>query len=63
MKTVKLYAKGGFEVKVVLMDKEFEKIQDALGHLEINTTAAREHVAKIERQIRTVKERTSEAGR
>ena len=57
MKIVKLYAKGGFQVKVVLMDKEFDKIRDAVGHLEINTTAAREHVAKIERQIRTVKER------
>ena len=58
MKIVKLYAKGGFQVKVVLMDKEFDKIRDAVGHLEINTTAVREHVAKIERQMWHVKERT-----
>ena len=45
VKIVKLYAKGGFQVKVVLMDKEFDKIRDAVGHLEINTTAEREHVA------------------
>ena len=49
MKFVKLSAQGGFQVKVVLMDKEFDKIRYAVGHLEINTTAAREHVAKIER--------------
>ena len=58
MKIVKLYAQGGFQVKVVLMDKEFDKIRDAVGHLEINTTAIRDHVAEIERQIQTVKERT-----
>ena len=48
-KIVKLYAKGGFQVKVVLMDKEFDEIRDAVGHLEINTTAVREYVTKIER--------------
>ena len=58
MKIVKLYAQGGFSVKVVLMDKEFDKIRDAVGHLEINTAAEREHVAEFERQIQTVKERT-----
>ena len=58
MKLFKLYEQGGFQVKVVLMDKEFDKIRDAVDHLEINTTAAREHVAEIERQIRIVKEHT-----
>ena len=58
MKIVQLYAQGGFQVKVILMDKEFDKIRDAVGHLEINTTAAREHDTEIERQIKTVKERT-----
>ena len=56
MKIVKLYAKGGFQVKVILMDKEFEKIKDAVGHLEINTKTAREYFAEIGRQIRLVKE-------
>ena len=56
MKTVELYAKGGFQVKVALMDKEFNKIKDDVGHLEVNTTARREHVAKIGRHIWLVKE-------
>ena len=49
MKIVKLYTQGGFQVKVVLIDKEFDKIRDAVGHLEINTTVAREHVVEVER--------------
>ena len=49
MKIIKLYKKGGFVKKVDLMDKEFDKIKNQFGLLEVNTTAAREHVAKIER--------------
>ena len=40
------------------MDKEFDKVQEHLPFLQINTTAAREHVSEIEREIRQVKERT-----
>ena len=40
------------------MDKEFDKIKNDMGLLEVNTKTAREHVAKIERQICLVKERT-----
>ena len=40
------------------MDMEFEKIADKVELAEINTTAAREHVGEIERQIRLVKERS-----
>jgi hypothetical protein len=40
------------------MDGEFEKIKDVLPTVECNTTAAKEHVSKAERTIRTVKERT-----
>ena len=34
-----------------------KKIKDALPLVEVNTTAAREHVPEIERHIRTIKER------
>ena len=41
----------------MLMVGEFEKIKDVLPFVEVNTTAAREHVPEIERRIRTIKER------
>ena len=57
-KIIALYARGGFIVNLALMDKEFDKVQEHLPYLQINTTAAREHVGKIERETRQVKERT-----
>ena len=57
MKVVKLYAMGGFVVRNVLMDGEFEKIKPEVTLLEINISAAREHVGEIERYHRTLKER------
>ncbi|KAL7532846.1 hypothetical protein ACHAWF_004258 [Thalassiosira exigua] len=56
-KVVNLYARGGFTVRAVLMDMEFDKLVDKVPLLEINTTAAREHVGDIERGIRVIKER------
>ena len=44
MKVVYGYARGGFVVNLILMDMEFEKVKDALPLVEVNTTAAREHV-------------------
>ena len=38
------------------MEQEFDKIVDEVPKLEINTTAAREHVGHIERTIHAVKE-------
>ena len=38
------------------MDMEFEKVQDKLAIIEVDTTAAREHVPGIERKIRLIKE-------
>ena len=58
MKTVKLYPKGGFVTRLVLMDMELEKVKYKVVLLEVNTIAAREHVAEIEIQIRLMKERT-----
>ena len=56
-KNLWIYARGGFKVRTIMMDMEFEKVKDQLGMVEVNTTAAREHVGEIERGIRFVKER------
>jgi hypothetical protein len=40
-----------------MMDVEFEKLRTLLPHVALNITAAREHVGKIERKIRVIKER------
>ena len=44
MKIVKLYAIGGFVVRNVLMDGEFEKVKPEVELLDINISSAREHV-------------------
>ena len=55
-KAVNTYTRRGFVIDLALMDKEFEKIRDKLAIFEVNTTAAREHVPEIERQICLSKE-------
>ena len=55
---LEVYKRAGFVVRTILMDVEFEKIRPLLPNLECNTTAAKEHVSKAERTIRTIKERT-----
>ena len=52
-----LYAQGDFVVQHALMDVEFEKINDFVPLVEVNTTAAREHSELIERKIRYMKEK------
>ena len=54
-KIVKLYALGRFVVCTVLMDREFEKIKPEV-ELDINISAAREHVGENERYHRILKE-------
>ncbi len=39
------------------MDNEFEKLQNLVPILAINTTAAKEHVPEVKRKIRLIKER------
>ena len=56
LKVVNLYTLGGFVVHNVLMDGEFEKIKPEV-ELDINISAAKEHVGEIERYHRTLKER------
>ena len=41
---VNIYARGGFVIRLVLMEMEFEKIKDRVGPVEVNTTASIEHV-------------------
>ena len=57
VKISKLYARGCFTVRTILMDQEFDKVKDKMSSLEVNTTATREHVGKTERGIKLVKER------
>ena len=54
-----LYTARGFHVKFMLMDGEFVPLKHDLSTagIVLNTTAANEHVPKIERQIRVIKER------
>jgi hypothetical protein len=54
---IDLYAHGRFQVGTVLMDNKFEKLQNLVLILAINTTVAREHVPEIEWKIRLIKER------
>jgi hypothetical protein len=43
-----MYARGGFMVSTILMANEFEKLRPLVPGLNINTTAAKEHVPEIE---------------
>ena len=54
-----LYNNRGFKIKTMLMDPEFETLKNNLMKrgIKLNTTAAKEHVPEIERQIRVIKER------
>jgi hypothetical protein len=54
-----LCAARGFQVKCLLMDGEFVPLKHELASrgIALNTTSANEHVPKIERQIRVIKER------
>ena len=57
MEIVKLYAVGGFVVHNVLMDGEFEKVKPEVELIDMNISAAREHVGKIEIYHHALKER------
>jgi hypothetical protein len=57
-RVLRVYGRGGFNVRAILMDEEFEKIKGLLCNVECNTTAAKEQVSKAKQMIRTIKERT-----
>ena len=46
-KIVKLYARGRFIACAILVDMEFEKVSYDMDLVQVNTTAYREHVGKI----------------
>ena len=48
---VHMYARAGFMVWIILMDREFKKIKDLIPRLQCNTTAAKEHVSEAEQGI------------
>lgn len=56
-RVIKVYARAGFVIQTAMMDMEFQKLQNIMPGIVINTTAAREHVGEIERKIRVIKER------
>ena len=56
-RVVTIYAAAGLKIQTVMMDMEFQPLQDLMPNIIVNTTAANEHVAEIERRIRVVKER------
>ena len=46
-KVMILYAWGRFFVNLIMMDGEFAKLESSFDLVEINTTAAREHMGQI----------------
>jgi hypothetical protein len=54
---LEVYGQAGFRVRTVLMDGKFEKLKPIMLTIECNTTAAMEHVSKVECTKRTRKER------
>jgi hypothetical protein len=55
---MKLYAQGGFVVKLIMMDGIFAKLELSFDLVEINTTAACDHEGKIEQSFHMIKEHT-----
>ena len=55
-----LYNKRGFKIVRILLDRQFKHLRGELATMGINVNiiSTEEHVPKIERYIRTVKERT-----
>ena len=47
-KVARLYAQGRFIVRVLLMDRYFEKVKSTFLLIEVNTTAYRNRVPEIE---------------
>ena len=51
--TIHLYTRRGMTVRIIMMDMEFVNIkeQEGMELVDIKSTAAREHVGKIEQAI------------
>ena len=59
-KVLCLYARGGFAVRLCLMERQFEPIKVLVPLVEINIMAASEHVGLIEWRIQVMKEKKQE---
>jgi hypothetical protein len=57
-KILRLYQCCGFKMETALTDRDFECLMDDIPELDLNTTAASEHMPDIERQIKVIKDRT-----
>jgi hypothetical protein len=57
-RVLQVYERAGFRVRTILMDGEFEKVQDLIPRIECNTMAAKEQVSEAKQAIRTIKEQT-----
>jgi hypothetical protein len=53
---IRVYAKAGFTVSTIIIDYKFEKVCDHVPSININMTAASQHVGETERKICVVKE-------
>ena len=54
-KVMRLYARGGFVVNLIMMDGKFVKLESSFDLVKNSTTAAPEHVGKIKRSVPTIK--------
>ena len=57
-KVIKKYEDGGFKVKFVDADMQFECLEDSFGGITLEIADTNDHVHAIERSIRTMKEGT-----
>ena len=48
-KACSIYARASYNVKVLLMDIEFDPVASKMSHMTINTAAEREHAGEIKR--------------
>ena len=49
---IKLYESSVFKLCVIMMEIDFEKVDEILGNVESDIAALREHVGEVERTIR-----------
>ena len=54
---ISLYSRSGFTIQTIFMDMKFNKVIVEIPKVIINTSAPSEHVAKVERRIKVIKER------
>jgi hypothetical protein len=52
-----VYRRAGFNLRTVLMDREFEKLKDIMPTIECNKAAAEKHMSEAKHSIKTMKKR------